>query len=91
MGSDFAERKTRINRAAVYCLAVAGGCEVGLVGGGLGCVYDDVACESAVEIGLAVHIRRGGSLGSSTLRALSAPVTGRPVGSSNPTCTSTPA
>jgi hypothetical protein len=40
---------------------------------------------------VAVHIRRGGSLGSSTFRALSAPVTGRPVGLSNPICTSTPA
>lgn len=40
---------------------------------------------------LAVHIRRAGNLGSSTLRALSTPVTGRPAGLSNPTCTRTPA
>lgn len=40
---------------------------------------------------LGVHIRRAANLGSSTLRALSAPVTGRPAGLSNPTCTRTPA
>jgi hypothetical protein len=36
------------------------------------------------------QMQRGGNLGLSTLRALSAPLTGRPAGSSNPTCISTP-
>jgi hypothetical protein len=34
---------------------------------------------------------RGGNFGFNTLRALSAPITGRPAGLSNPICTSTPA
>ena len=58
-----------------------------LRGGGRVAVIGDYGCARVFSPG--IYIRRAGSLGLSTLRAISAPLTGKPAGLSSPICTST--